>query len=157
MGMLNKLQTRVNEIEALHSKLLLLIGSPGIGKSRLLAELASSRDTNVLKVGAELGRKLANLPQRQRTLQANTLLRELTSAHATDGLLLLDNIELLFDRSLKLDPLDLLKQHSKALRIVVVWPGEIKNDRLVYAELGHPEYQEYSVEGLVPFELNKIN
>lgn len=155
--MLNKLETRVNEIEALHSKLLLLIGAPGIGKSQLLADLAARKDTSVLKVGAELGRKLANLPQRQRTLQANTLLRELASAHATDGLLLLDNIELLFDRSLKLDPLDLLKQHSKARRIVVAWPGDIKNDRLVYAELGHPEYQEYSLEGLVPFELNKIN
>ena len=155
--MLNKLETRVNEIEALHSKLLLLIGAPGVGKSQLLADLAARRNTTVLKVGAELGRKLANLPQRQRTLQANTLLRELASAHATDGLLLLDNIELLFDRSLKLDPLDLLKQHSKARGIVVAWPGEIKNDRLVYAELGHPEYQEYSLEGLVPFELNKIN
>ena len=96
MSMLDKLETRVNEIEALHSKLLLLIGSPGIGKSQLLTDLAARKDTTVLKVGAELGRKLANLPQRQRTLQANTLLRELADTHATDGLLLLDNIELLF-------------------------------------------------------------
>lgn len=155
--MLNKLKNRVGEIGALHSKLLLLIGASGSGKSQLLSELAASSEATVIKVGAELGRKLATLPHRQRALHANTLLRELTSAHVADGLLLLDNIELLFDRSLKLDPLDLLKHHAKARRVVAVWPGEIKNDRLVYAELGHPEYQEYSLDGVVPFELNKIN
>lgn len=154
--MLNKLRTRVDEIGALHSKLLFLVGPPDSGKSELLSELAESTNSTVMKVGAELGRKLAALPQRQRTLQANTLLRELASTHVTDDLLLLDNLELLFDRSLKLDPLDLLKHHAKARRVVAVWPGEIRNERLVYAELGHPEYQEYSLDGVVPFELNKI-
>jgi len=154
--MLHTLRTRVDEIGALHSKLLLLIGPSGSGKSQRLSEFAAINNTTVLKVGAELGRKLAALPHKQRTLQANALLRELASAHITDGLLLLDNIELLFDRSLKLDPLDILKHHAKAHRVVAVWPGEIRGGRLVYADLGHPEYQEYNLAGVVPFELDTM-
>ncbi|WP_136248422.1 BREX-3 system P-loop-containing protein BrxF [Halomonas borealis] len=155
--MLKYLEQSVEEITALHSKLLLLVGPPGSGKSLLLSKLAATTSTTVVKVGAELGRKLASFPHRQRTLQANAMLRELASAHVTNDLLLLDNIELLFDRSLKLDPLDLLKHHAKAHRVVAVWPGGIRNDRLVYAELGHPEYQEYSLDSLVPFELKKFS
>jgi hypothetical protein len=53
------------------------------------------------------------------------------------------NIELLFDRSLQLDPLDLLKRHAHAKRVVAVWPGELQGDtrtgRLTYADMGHPE------------------
>lgn len=154
--MLNKLKTRVDEIGALHSKLILLIGAPGSGKSRLLAELAVSTDTTIMKVGAELGRRLARLPQRQRALQANSVMRELADTHVAGDLLLLDNIELLFDQSLRLNPFDLLKHHAKARRVVAVWPGDIKNERLIYAEMGHPEYQEYNLSGVVPFELEKI-
>lgn len=154
--MLKRLEKCVKETEVLNSKLVLLIGAPGSGKSQLLSELATSRNCTVMRAGSELGRKLVELPQRQRTLMASTLVRELASTHVADDLLLLDNLELLFDRSLKLDPLDLLKQHAKVRRVVAAWPGEIKNERLVYAEVGHPEYQDYSLDGVVPFELNKI-
>ena len=49
------------------------------------------------------------MPQRQRALQANVVMRELADEYASGDLLLLDNIESLFDRALKLDPLDLMK------------------------------------------------
>ena len=68
-------------------------------------------------------------------------------------MLLLDNIELLFDRTLQLDPLDLLKRHAHARRVVAVWPGELRDGRLTYAEMGHPEHQDYGLDGLVPFEI----
>jgi len=61
-----------------------------------------------MNVGGTLATLLATLPQRQRQVQAMTLLRELADKYAIADLLLIDNIELLFDRSLKLDPLGLL-------------------------------------------------
>ena len=82
-----------------------------------------------------------------------TILRELAEQHATGDLLLLDNLELLFDRTLQLDPLDLLKRHAHVKRVVAVWPGELRDGRLTYAEMGHPEHQDYGLAGLVPFEI----
>ena len=64
--MLPKLDRLVDEIAALHSKLVLLIGPPGCGKTKLLGQLAASRAAKVMNLGAELGARLAALPQRQR-------------------------------------------------------------------------------------------
>ena len=75
--MLPKLDRLVDEIAALHSKLVLLIGPPGCGKTKLLGQLAASRAAKVMNVGAELGARLAALPQRQRVLQANVAMRDL--------------------------------------------------------------------------------
>lgn len=100
-----------------------------------------------------MGTRLAAMSVKQRALAAPTLLRELTDEHAVTDLLLLDKIELLFDRTLQLDPLDLLKRHAHARRVVAVWPGELRDGRLIYAEMGHPEHQDYGLEGLVPFTI----
>ena len=151
--MLTRLDRLVDEIAALHSKLILLVGRPGCGKTALLAMLANRRGAKVMNVGAALGKRLSLLPQRQRALQAFVAMRELADEHASGDLLLLDNIELLFDQMLKLDPLDLLKRHAHARRVVAVWPGELRGGRLIYAEIGHPEYQDYGLEGVVLFEM----
>lgn len=154
--MLTRLDRLVDEIAALHSKLILLVGRPGCGKTALLAELSNRRGAKIMNVGAALGKRLAALPQRQRALQANVAMRELADAYASGDLLLLDNIELLFDPSLELDPLDLLKRQARALRVVAVWPGERRDGRLSYAEMGHPEYRDYGLDGLVLFETETL-
>ena len=151
--MIDRLERLVEEIAALHSKLVLLIGAPGSGKTALLQVLGKNRGATPLNIGSALGSRLAAIPQKQRPLQTNTILRELADKHAVGDLLLLDNIELLFDRTLQLDPLDLLKRHAHARRVVAVWPGELRDRRLIYAEMGHPEHQDYGLEGLVPFAI----
>lgn len=145
----------VDEIDALQSKLVLLIGAPRSGKTGLLRSLAKNKGVKPLNIGALLGARLAGIPLRQRHLQTATILRELADQHASGDILLMDNIEILFDRSLQLDPLELLKRHAHARRVVAVWPGQLhgntKTGRLTYANMGHPEHQDYSLAGLVPF------
>lgn len=149
--LINKLERLVDEVSAMHSNLILLVGDPHSGKSALLEAYGSKRDLTPLRVGAELGNKLTALPQRRRQLQATSILRDLADQHTKDNLLLMDNIELLFDRTLQLDPLDLLKQHARVRRVVAVWPGRLIESRLTYATAGHPEHQDYGIDGLVPF------
>ena len=152
--MIEKLENLVDDITSLNSKLVLLIGPPRSGKSGLLAQLSERRDTPVLNVAATLGRQLLAIPSTRRHLQAADLLNDLGDQTARQGLLLLDNIELLFDRTLHLNPLDLLKRHAHAGRVVAVWPGELRENRLSYAATGHPEHQDYGIDGLVPFEIH---
>ncbi len=155
--MLAALENLVEDVSTLHSKLILLIGGLHSSKTALLNSLAKSQGVTPLNVGAQLGDRLASMPQRQRHFQTTTILRELADQLGSGDLLLLDNIELLFDRSLQLDPLDLLKRHAHARRVVAVWPGELQGDtrtgQLTYAEMGHPEHQNYSLAGVVTFEI----
>ena len=157
--MLTQLERMTHEIAALHSKLILLVGPPGSGKTALLRIFADNAGTAVLNLGLELGRRLAAVPQKQRPLQAGALLRETADRFVHSDLLLVDNIELLFDSSLKLNPLDLLKRQAHARRVVAVWPGELRHGtqgpRLLYAEMGHPEYRDYGLDGLVPLEIKQ--
>jgi len=149
--MLDDLDRIVDEISSLNTKLVLLIGAPRCGKSSLLNALAARRNIGVLCLGTALGRQLVSIPNARRHLVAAEVLNELANSSATDGILLLDNIELLFDRSLQFDPFNLLKHHAHARRVVATWPGESQGGRLTYAISSHPEHQDYAVEGLVPF------
>lgn len=157
LAMLEKLEKLTKNVTALHSKLILLIGPPLAGKTALLQAFGVRAGAKPLNVGSELGLRLATIPVKQRHLEAGNILRELVNSHAHGDLVLLDNIELLFDRSLQLNPLELLKKHAASRRVVAVWPGEIQKTgtepRLTYADLGHPEHQDCAINGLVPLEL----
>lgn len=152
--MIDKLDRLVEDLSGLNSKLVLLVGPRQSGKTDLLVQLSARRQIRVLNVGAALGRELLVVPSSRRHLQAADLLKGLADDFASLGLLLMDNLELLFDRTLQLSPLDLLKRHAHARRVVAVWPGELRDARLSYATTGHSEHQDYGIDGLVPFEIH---
>jgi hypothetical protein len=157
--MLVRLERLVDDLSALRSKLILLIGPPGSGKTALMRAFGGHTEAEILNLGAELGRWLAAVPYRERQLQVGSLLREIAKSHGGGDLLLIDNIELLFDASLALDPLDLLKRQAQARRVVAVWPAALRHSgngpRLTYAEMGHPEYRDYGLDGLVAFDIKQ--
>ncbi|MDD4927715.1 MAG: BREX-3 system P-loop-containing protein BrxF [Gallionella sp.] len=158
--MIEKLEQLISELGDLNSKLILLVGSlNGGGKSKtaLLRTLGERAKVEPLNVGIELGRRLSAVPINKRAFSAGELLRELADQHATGGLLLLDNLELLFEKDLQVNPLNLLKRLAHAQKVVAVWPGSYMADRLIYADMGHPEHREYGCDGLVIFETNLHN
>jgi SpoVK/Ycf46/Vps4 family AAA+-type ATPase len=61
--MLSRLKQLVDEVARLLSKLILLIGPPGCGKTALLAGLGDQTHVSVMNLGLELGTRLAKLPQ----------------------------------------------------------------------------------------------
>jgi hypothetical protein len=67
---------------------------------------------------------------------------------------LLDRIEVLFDHTLRLDPLDALRRIAHDRTVVVNWPGETRGGRLTYAPAQHPEHRDYPVPGLITFQLH---
>lgn len=153
--MIEKLEGLISELGEMNSKLILLVGpseGDGNGKTALLRILSERSQVAQLNVGLELGRRLSSISIKKRAFSASELLRELADQYGAGGLLLLDNIELLFDKDLHVNPLNLLKGLAHARKVVAVWPGNYMADRLIYAEMGHPEYRDYGCDGLVVFE-----
>ena len=151
--MLEELRQRVTAVGALHSKLIMLVGGTEARRAETSMAFAETVGNAPLNVGLALGHALSVVPQKQRPLRTFELLRELVEQYAPGDLLLVSNIELLFDCTLKQDPIDLLKRLAHVRTVVAVWPGEWLASRLSYAPLGHPEHREYGLEGLVLFEI----
>ena len=151
--MIAQLERLIGEIGDLNSKLVLLVGASRSGKTKLLRELGTKLNIEPINVGLELGRRLAATPINKRGFSAGELLREIADKQRTDDPLLLDNLELLFEKSLQINPLDLVKRLAHSKRVVAVWPGELRGDRLTYADMSHPEHRDYSRDGVVVLEI----
>ncbi len=96
-----------------------------------------------IDVGEKLGEVLMEVSARRRPLEVAGLLEDLLDGAGGDEALL-DHIEILFEKSLKLEPLTLLKSVSRRRLIVVMWSGVVEAGNLVYGVPGHPEYRSYS-------------
>ena len=151
---IEELDSIVDKIGDLNSKLVLLVGDPKSGRSHLLFELSKRRQASLVNVGAALGRSVLTVPISHRHRRAAELLKNQADGVAKDGLLLLYNIELLFDKTMRLNPIDFLRRFAQVRKVVAVWPGDLSNDRLTYACVGHPEHRDYAVTGVVPFHVN---
>jgi hypothetical protein len=152
--MIDELQRKISDTASLNSKLILLIGPPRSGKTALLGQLSDRIKAQVLNVGLALGRDLLALPRTRRHLQVSELFKALADTATSQGLLLVDNIELLFDRTLQVGALDLLRSQARVRPVVAVWPGDLRENRLSYAVSGHPEYQDHSPDGAILFRIN---
>ena len=136
---------RLHALDQMYQRLVLLVGK---GMGEVLHRLAERESLPLIELNLELSRRLLDLPQRERVLNASRLIGEIV-AETESGAVLLDRIELLFEPSLALDPLRLLQGLSRSRALVVHWPGRIEEEHLVYARPGHPEHRRYATEGLV--------
>lgn len=125
-----------------YHRLIMLVAPSGAGKTTALQNVHERIAAPLVNVNLEISRRMLDLTERQRVLQLPRLLAEIVDASATE-VILLDNIEVLFDVSLKQDPLRLLQGISRNQTVVAAWSGTIDSEYMVYASPDHPEYRRY--------------
>ncbi len=72
------------------------------------------------------------------------------ATHHAPGPVLLTDINLLFEPSLRLDPLRLFLDASRQARLIAAWPGAWSNSALAYAEPAHAHYRVWRNPELCP-------
>jgi hypothetical protein len=158
---------RIGQAAELYHRLIMLVAPAGSGKTAALQDVHARTAAPLVNVNLELSRRMLDLTERQRALQLPRLLSEIVGVAAND-VVLLDNVEVLFDVSLQQDPLRLLQGLSRNKTVVAAWSGEIRTEGrglrtesptsddsslitqssslyLVYATPDHPEYRRYPV------------
>ncbi|MEM5947922.1 BREX-3 system P-loop-containing protein BrxF [Spirochaetia bacterium 38H-sp] len=135
---------KISEARELYHRLILMVGPAGSGKTSALQEVSASTSAPLVNVNLELSRRMLDLTERRRALQLPRLLGEIVG-EATGELVLLDNIEILFDVHLKQDPLRLLQGLSRNKTVVAAWNGSIVDGHMTYAAADHPEYRRYPI------------
>jgi hypothetical protein len=146
--MTDKVMQALDEVSPLYYRLVLIVGLQGSGKTSALREVAERKGVPLINVNLEISRALLGLTHKQRPLQVSRLLDEIASSKGGE-ILLLDNIEVLFEPSLQIDPLRLLQGLSRNHVVLAAWSGALGHGRLVYAEPRHPEYRSYEAKDLI--------
>ena len=150
--MTTHLSEAVNEMighaESLYHRLVLIVGATGTGKTGALRDIAQRTGAPLVNVSLELSRRSLYLAERQRPRHVQHLLEQIV-AETEGDVVLLDNIELLFDVALRQEPLRLLQGLSRRKTVVAVWNGLIEGGHIQYALPGHPEHRRYAVDGIL--------
>lgn len=129
-------------------RLVLLVAESGSGKTGVLRKVADEFGTQVINVNRILSYELLELTARQRSSRLPRGLKQL--AAQAEPPVVLDNLEILFDKKLKRNPLSLLRGISRNRAVVASWSGSSSGGRLLYAEREHREYWKYdSVDELI--------
>ena len=138
----NQLICKIDQAAQLYYRLVMLVAPAGAGKTAALQKVHESTTAPLININLELSRRMLDFTERQRVLQLPRLLSELVGASAAE-VILLDNIEVLFDISFRQDPLRLLQGLSRNKTVVAAWSGFIDGEHMVYAVPDHPEYRRY--------------
>ena len=139
---LTKLRNAIQQASNQYFRLVILAGVPGAGKTAALQSTAHQAGCQIVNVNLELSKKMLELTRTQRSRQVERLLKEVIAA-APGDVVLLDNLEILFDTGLEVEPLRLLQISSRNRTIVASWSGTYVGGTLTYAEPGHPEFVQF--------------
>ncbi len=100
-----------------------------------------------LDMNCLLSEQLINVPKQDRPKVIAQMVADLINAVDSEVVLLI-GLEILFDRSLAVDPIRLLVACAKNKTLLVCWPGDKTSSGLSYASPSHPEYRTYKTSDL---------
>ncbi len=126
--------------------LVILVGEPGSGKSKLLRELTHLNTWQYIDSRKLVTEELLETLPELRPSTAPTLMHQMLGGYEAE-VYLFDRIQVLFAPLLKLDPLSLFQKLSKQHSLVVAWPGSYKEGKLFFSYSGL-EDREYNADGI---------
>lgn len=143
-----KIKQSIDAAEGIYHRLVLLVGGAGTGKTGVLNKVADELGTSVTNINLAISAELLELTPKRRSLRLPEILDSITAQAQSP--VILDNLEILFDKTLEQDPLRLLQGISRNHTVVASWNGSMNSGKLLYAEIGHPEYRNYdSVDAMI--------
>jgi hypothetical protein len=138
----------IDQAGELYHRLVMLVAPSGAGKTAALQEVQRRTAAPLVNINLELACRMLELTERQRALQLPRLLTDILNTSSTN-VVLLDNIEVLFDVTLKQDPLRILQGISRNKTVVAACSGSIENRHLIYATPNHPEFKRYPLQDVL--------
>jgi len=145
--MLNLLdiQNTVKILPYKYYKLILIVGQKDGQISGLLKKLSLESGYDYVNLNLKLSEKLIGIPFDERCFYVEEYVNDIVESNHSN-LLILDNIGILFEKHLKIDPLLLLENLSRNRPIIAHWNGKVENGHLIYAISKHPDFMKYKID-----------
>ena len=142
----------VREGQKTAERLILLVGRPGSGKSKLLRELSTIRGWQYVNCRAFLTEELLEMVPKVRAQEASGIITKALDALKAD-VIVLDDMQVLFAPVLQVDPLQLLKQLGRKFTLVAAWPGEFDGNDLKISAAGQSAPRVYDAKDLTIIQI----
>jgi hypothetical protein len=147
MPQLAEIVSRFLNNPTLYHPCLLLVHSSMERLDTLANDLAAQYHWPLLNISHELSAALLGVAEIRRPTSVASMFGQILRRQPAD-VLLCASIDLLFEPSLQLDPVQLLRQGSRQRRLIVLWPGSFVEGTLAYATREHAHYRIWSTPGL---------
>jgi hypothetical protein len=128
-----------------YDRLLLVVHPDPVRLAQVGDELVSRTGWPLLSVGATLVAALGVMAPDRRPMQVRTILVAAirSSAIGPEPTIILGDLSPLFDPSLAVNALDVLRRCTNEARLVVLWPGSLTDSTLSFAEPRHAHYRSW--------------
>jgi hypothetical protein len=138
-GSITELLDAVSSAKGGYNKLVIIAGPSGSGKTRVLIQLADRLNMPVVNLSLKMSERLLPLTKRQRSLKAEEIALDVIDEQ-NESSACVDNTELLFDSSLRMNPLIFLQDISRNRLIISTWNGTYDGKSLSFGYAGHPDF-----------------
>lgn len=131
---MDQVENFVKEVESLkdaESKVLIVAGKPGSGKSKVLREAADAKGWDYVDCRLLITEGFLELLPVERQKKAPAIMREILASYNSE-VILLDRVQTFFVPVLHIDVETLLRELGKSFTLVVAWPGYIDEGMLCY-------------------------
>lgn len=125
-------------------KLLILIGGPGSGKSKIVRDLTYQDGWKFCEARDLFDDEFLEIPRADRPEKAVSLLSA-ALRRLNARVVMIDNVEFLFAPILNLNPVEMLKELSRECPIIVSWRGSMDGNTLYFEHNGDPKYAKFTV------------
>ena len=122
-----------------HFRIIWVVGGSASDRTTVIRAVADAEDGAVLDVGRLLSAALIEIPSPHRAVSVDDAFSEMLSGGGKE-VLCLDHLEILFETSLMLHPIDLVKNASRRFLLIASWPGTLTQDSLAFGPEDHPAH-----------------
>lgn len=133
---MNQLKDAIEKAKENENKLILIVGLPGSGKSKLIHEYSKDSGIPILDLDNIFKDTTNNIEE----VMDNFLVTY------NKDVLLLDNKKILYAKDSNIDMLSFLKNLAEKLIVVATWNGKVDNNKLIHIRSKLPTDLTYSLD-----------
>ena len=133
---MNQLKDAIEKAKENENKLILIVGLPGSGKSKLIHEYSKDSGIPILDLDNIFKDTTNNIAE----VMDNFLVTY------NKDVLLLDNKKILYAKDSNIDMLSFLKNLAEKLIVVATWSGKVDNNKLIHIRSKLPTDLTYSLD-----------
>lgn len=133
---MNRLTKDIDAAKNGESKLILIIGKPGSGKSKLIHEYSEETGIPILDLDNIFKGKVT---------QIESVMHDFLTNYDNE-VLLLDNKKILYAKNSNIDMLAFLKELTEKVIVVATWNGTIIDNKLIHIRSKLPTNLEYNLD-----------